>query len=105
MDVKVDIYADKMVLTGNGRTVTVQPANPYSSQRLLVGTFTPAVDCVKNGLKQLGAIGFWQAKPRLTIIAKDRIEGGLSEIELRCLLEVGYSAGAKQVEVLVDGVN
>lgn len=105
MEVKIDIYADKMVLTGKGRTVQVQPAIPYSSQRLLVGTFAPAVDCVKNGLKLLGVTGFWQAKPRLTIVAKDRIEGGLSEIELRCLLEVGYSAGAKQVEVLVDDVN
>ncbi len=105
MEVKVDIYADKMVFTGKSRVIKVEPASPYSSQRLLVGTFAPAVDCVKKGLKLLGATGFWQAKPKLTIVAKDRIEGGLSEIELRCLLEVGYSAGAKQVEVLVDGVN
>ncbi len=101
MDVKVELYADKMLISGNGRTLTLLPASPYSTERLLVGQFMPAVDCLKKGLAQIGAIGFFKGKPRLRLIAKEKTAGGLSEIELRCLQEVGVSAGAGQVDVSV----
>jgi len=68
--------------------------------RLLVGTFIPAVECLKEGLQQIGASGMFKTKPILHIQPCKITDGGLSEIEERCLLEVGMSAGAGKVELL-----
>ncbi len=97
MEVKADIFENKIVLTAKGNTVTVLPKKPFTTTRLLVGTFMPAVDCMKEGLSQIGALGL------LKLIIQPRVmtEGGLSEVEERCLLEVGHSAGAGKVEVFV----
>lgn len=102
MDIKVEIYTDRMVLTEAGRGVTVYPDKAYATRRLLVGSLRPAVDCLKDGLTRLGAVGLFRVSPNLEIHAREMAEGGLSEVEQRCLAELGYTAGAKKVEV-VDG--
>ncbi len=99
MTIKVEVYKDKMVLRSSKNSVTIKPETSYVTTRLLVGTFQPAVVCLKSGLEQLGAFGFFTSKPTLTIYPKELVEGGLSEVEERCLMEMGYSAGAKKVEV------
>jgi rod shape-determining protein MreB len=99
MEVTVKIYENKMVLTANGNTINVEPTKPFTTTRLLVGTFTPAVECLKEGLLKVGATGFLKGKPKLLILPQSMTEGGLSEIEERCLLEVGLSAGAGKAEI------
>lgn len=101
MDVKAEIFENKIVLTAEGNTVTVFPEHPFTTTRMLVGTFMPAVECMKKGLKKVGAIGLFKSKPKLVIHPKIMTEGGLCEVEERCLLEVGYSAGASKVELVV----
>jgi hypothetical protein len=98
MDIKVEIYKSKMVLVHGGQNITVHPAQPYTTTRLLVGTFLPAVDCLKDGLKKIGATGLFKSKPILHIQACEMAEGGLSEVEQRCLIEMGFAAGARKVE-------
>ncbi len=99
MDVTVKIFVNKMVLTANGHTITVEPSKPFTSTRLLVGTFIPAVACLKEGLSQVGATGFLKRKPKLLIFPQAMTEGGLSQIEERCLLEVALAAGASKAEI------
>ncbi len=99
MEVTVKVFANQMVLTADGKTISVEPSTPFTSTRLLVGTFIPAVECLKEGLSKLGATGFLKGRPRLLILPQIMTEGGLSEIEERCLREVGFSAGAGKVEV------
>ena len=99
MIIKVDIYKDKMVLKTEGKSITVKPEEQYYSSRLLVGTFQPAVNCLKKGLEEIGSSGFFSPKPTLTICAKEMADGGLSEIEERCFQELGHTVGAKKVEV------
>jgi len=89
-----------MTFVHDGKIVTVRAAKPLPSTRLVVGTFTPAVECLKGDLQQIGATGLFKTKPILHIQACEIRDGGLSEIEARCLLEVGVSAGAGKVEVL-----
>ena len=101
MEVKAEIFENRIVLTAKGSTVTVQPKVPFTTTRLLVGTFVPAVECMKEGLNNVGATGIFKMKPKLLIYPRVMTEGGLSEVEERCLLEVGYSAGAGKVEVHV----
>ena len=99
MEVTVKIFENRMVISANGNTVNVEPTKPFTTTRLLIGTFLPAVDCLKEGLSKVGATGFFKGKPRLLIFPQAKIEGGLSEIEERCLLEVGFSAGAGKAEM------
>lgn len=101
MEVKAEIFENRIVLTAKGSTVTVQPKVPFTTTRLLVGTFVPAVECMKEGLTNVGATGIFKMKPKLLIYPRAMTEGGLSEVEERCLLEVGYAAGAGKVEVHV----
>lgn len=102
MEVKAEIYENQIVLSSEGNTVTVLPESPFTTTRLLVGTFMPAVTCMKKGLIQIGAGGFFKTKPKLIIIPRAMTEGGLSEVEERCLLELGLSSGANKVEVHVQ---
>ena len=90
-----------MVLTHAEQQVTAYPTQAYTTTRLLVGTCLPAVECLKDGLTQIGATGFFKAKPKLQIEAKEMAEGGLSEVEQRCLQELGLAAGALKVELLL----
>lgn len=99
MKVSVDIYRNKMVFRSGSESKTISPESPFTMERLLVGTFLPAVECLMSGLKQMGAIGFLKSKPKLVIAAKELNQGGLSEVEERCLLELGYSCGAGKVSV------
>jgi hypothetical protein len=98
MDIKVEIYKNKMVLVHGGQNFTVNPDEPYTTTRLLVGTFLPAVGCLKEGLKKMGAIGLFKSKPVLHLDVREMSEGGLSEVEQRCLTEMGFAAGARKVE-------
>ena len=99
MEATVEILKNRMILTANGKTITVESIKPFTTTRLLVGTFMPAVECLKEGLSKVDATGIFKAKPKLLILPRAMAEGGLSEIEERCLLEVGHSAGAGKVEV------
>lgn len=101
MEIKAEIFENLIVLANGTRSISVTPSEPFTTTRLLVGTFMPAVDCMKDGLQQIGATGFLKRKPKLVIFPKALTEGGLSEVEERCLLEVGYSAGAGSVEVRI----
>lgn len=102
MDICVEIYVNRMVVSFEGQTVTFNA--PFSSVRLLVGDFAQAEFCLRNALKEMNAFGLFRLrKPRLRMYPKERTEGGLSEIEKRILLEVGLGAGAQKVEVFLDG--
>ena len=100
MDIKLEIYTNKMVLNHGDDISTVHPVEQYATKRLLVGTFQPAVDCLKKGLKEAGVIGLFKPKVVLFIHAREMSEGGLSEVEQRCLNELGLAAGAQKVEIV-----
>ncbi len=99
MEVKAEVFENRIVLSADGKTVTILPVIPFTTTRMLVGTFMPAVDCMKEGLTKIGATGLFKKKPKLLIYPQTMTEGGLSEIEESCLLEVGHSAGAGKVEI------
>lgn len=101
MDVKVEIYVNRMVLSTDNETRSFVPAQPFSSVRLLVGDFTAAENCLKNALRDMNAFSaFNLRRPRLRIHPKELVEGGLSQIEKRVLLELGKGTGARGVEIV-----
>ncbi len=96
--VHVNIFSDRMEVSTGGRSATVYPTVPYVGRRVLIGSFQPAVDCLREALKQIGVLGIFK-KPILRLEAMEMNEGGLSEVEKRCLREVGLTVGARSVEV------
>ena len=98
-DIRVEIFANRMVLISEKPPVTVSAKTPFTTNRLLIGNFSPAVDCLKAGLERLDACGYFKSKPKLTIYPGELSDGGLSEIEQRVLREVALEAGAGEVEI------
>jgi hypothetical protein len=101
MQIKVDVYLNKMILSSEGRTLIAEPSEPFSSNRLLIGNLTVAIKCLGKAVEDFGAISFLKASPTIIIQPHDLIEGGLSEVEESLLNKVAYNAGAKEVRVVV----
>ena len=101
MEIEVKIYINKMVLSGDGKTVTVLPDIPFSSSRQLVGKFFAAEQCMRKGVVQLGAIKWYKRAPKINVYPQELIEGGISEVEERCFMELAYGAGSRETKVVV----
>jgi hypothetical protein len=101
MDIKVDVYSNKMVLSSEGRSMTFHSKEPFTTTRLLIGKFFVAEECLKNAVKEFGAIGFFKRAPKIIIQPHEYLEGGLSEVEDRILREIALGAGAREAHVVV----
>jgi rod shape-determining protein MreB len=72
-------------------------ANPvFSHQRMLVGNFTAAQECLKSLLSDARGSGFALSTPVL-IHPLERVDGGLTQIEERLFHELALGAGASKV--------
>jgi hypothetical protein len=101
MEIKVDVYSNKMVLSSEGRSMTFHSKEPFTTTRLLIGKFYVAEECLKNAVKEFGAIGFFKRAPKIIIQPHEYLEGGLSEVEDRILREIALGAGAREAHVVV----
>lgn len=100
MDVDVQIFRDKFIVIVKGVAHSFLPESRFSTSRLLVGEFEAADECLRAGFKTLKIMTFpLYVKPNVTIFPQEMCEGGLCSVERRVLLELGYSAGAKKVEI------
>ena len=99
MEVRVEVFADRMEVTFGEKSTTVRLSVPYVGQRILVGSFEPTVNCLQQALDEIGASGVLKRKPEWQIQAMEMNEGGLSKVEERCLREVGLPVGVRSVEV------
>lgn len=80
-------------------TFDAQP--PFTTSRLLVGQFQIAQNLLKQAVKKMSKGGIVAMSPQVLIQPLEMIEGGLSEIEERVLMEVAMGAGASKVVVWV----
>ena len=85
----------------SGTEVEVSPESPFSSTRLLVGSFTVAEAALKEGLKKASGGKWFKPSPCVVMHPLEMTEGGLSEIEERVLHELAVGAGAMKVVVWV----
>jgi len=76
-------------------------ANPgFSHQRMLVGNFTAAQECLKATLSEARGSGL-AFLTSVVIHPLEKIDGGLSQVEERLLHELAVGAGASKVFVWV----
>jgi rod shape-determining protein MreB and related proteins len=88
----------------SGKEAQVAPQAPFSTKRLLVGTFEPAQHALRLALRQVLGGGLFTISPNVLVHPLELVEGGLSQIEERVLRELAIGAGAKKVVVFTGPV-
>ena len=85
----------------SGRELHLQADPAFSNQRLLVADFAAAQQLLQRGIAELLAHRFLRLSrpPQLLIKPLERLEGGLSQVEERILLELGLGGGARKVRL------
>lgn len=71
--------------------------NPFKHPRTLIADFTVGEAVLKGFLKKLYAGRWFWPAPLLVLHPRVNAEGGLTELELRALRELGIGAGAYRV--------
>ena len=89
----------------SGRELHLQADPAFSNQRLLVADFAAAQQLLQRGLDELLPKRFLRLSrpPQLLIQPLERLEGGLSQVEERILLELGLGCGARKVRLHLGG--
>lgn len=82
----------------------VVPEEPFATQRLLIGEFLIAEECLRKAFHDITNRWTMILGPTVIIHPLEMIEGGLSPIEYRVLREVAYGAGAKNVKIWIGHV-
>ncbi len=100
--IKVSINRFDLRHIESGKIISISAVEPFTTERLLIGQFHSAEKALTDGITQIaGHRRLMALKPRVLIQPLEKIEGGLSEVEERVLLEVATAAGAKEVKVWV----
>jgi hypothetical protein len=85
----------------SGREATIHATEPFSTRRLLVGEYVPAVEALERGITELRLGIRYLAAPVTIMHPLEMVDGGLSGVEFRILFEVAEGAGAKRAQVWI----
>jgi len=75
----------------------VTAVEPFTTKRLLVGEFTIAEKYLREAIKKVHQWKWFPASPVVIIHPMEMIDGGLSQVEERALIELATGAGARKV--------
>ena len=84
-------------ISTNGNWESIQPDQPFTTERLLVGTFSAAEPALTSLLKSISGNGIIRKSAKVVIHPIAKVEGGLSEVEERIFRELSLGAGAIKV--------
>jgi len=93
-------FEAKNISTG-GVWESIFPEAPFTTRRLLVGTFSAAEPALTKLVKSILPSGFISKRPQVVIHPVSLVEGGLSEVEERIFMELALGAGAFKVALHV----
>lgn len=88
------IGAEAKTLSSTNVTVS----NPFEHCRSFVADFYLADEVIRHCVQQLHLSGF-KPKPRIVMHQLEKVEGGLTSIEERVLLELAQGAGSRETVV------
>jgi rod shape-determining protein MreB and related proteins len=86
----------------SGREVSQIAVEPFTTRRLLIGEYYPAVQALQAAMTSVGFGRKYFAAPIAVVHPTAMTEGGLSGVEHRILYEVAEGAGALRA-VLWEG--
>jgi hypothetical protein len=87
--------AKNLSLAGDWESIS--PETPFTTERLLVGTFTTAEATLAQLVKRVLPKGLFTKSPRVVMHPVAMVEGGLSEVEERIFKELALGSGAFKV--------
>lgn len=79
----------------------VELVNGFEHPRALLADFTLAENTLRLFIRQLAPRTLTSAAPVLVLHPLEHLEGGLTQVEIRGLYELGRSAGARKVHLWV----
>lgn len=82
-------------------TANIEVTNPFSHPRLLVGDFHKAEKILMHAVREVCGKKLFSPSPRVVIQPMEKLEGGVTDIELRVFRELCIGAGAREVVVYV----
>lgn len=85
----------------SGRVAAIDAHEPFTTRRILVGEYGPAVDALRRGFRELSLGIPYLSDPVVVMHPIAMVDGGLSGVEYRILFEVAEGAGAKRAAVWV----
>ena len=97
--VYVKIETNCLIVLNASSGKKVEARGDFSNQRLAVANFMQAEKLLRNAITKVCDKGLLSASPTVVIHQIYKNEGGLSEVELRVLNELGLGAGARQVTI------
>lgn len=100
----VKIYKNKIVVKNLSDNLSPQMFTPdisFTTTRLLIGIFAPAVQCLTQAVSSSAPNLWLKFNTAMLIQPMEMIDGGLSEIEDKILRECALGAGARKVTVWV----
>lgn len=72
-------------------------SEPFTSERMAVGYWTPAQITLNNAFAKICPRNFLKFRPVAVVQQMVKMEGGLCEVEKRMLEELALGAGARKV--------
>ena len=100
----IKIYRNQFVIENLDDEVparSFKAEKPFTTQRLLVGEFKIAEECLSQAIKETLPGRWLKIAPTVLFQPMEMIEGGLSFVETRCLEELCQGAGAAKVVLWV----
>ncbi|KDC47325.1 hypothetical protein [Pseudoalteromonas fuliginea] len=95
-----NIFEAKNIST-NGDWESISSEFPFTTERLLVGTFSTAEPTLAKLIKRILPKALFAKRPQILVHPTSRVEGGLSEVEDRIFRELALGAGAIKVALHV----
>ncbi len=81
------------------KEISLSSESPFTTERLLIGTFTVAKTLITKGIKIIMGKQFFA--PTILMHPIEKVDGGLSQVEERVLRDLAISVGAQKVVVWV----
>ena len=81
-------------LSSNSSWETIHSEPPFTTERLLVGTFSAAEPALTKLVKSITPNGLFRKSPQVVIQPMELVDGGLSEVEERIFKELALGSGA-----------
>lgn len=75
--------------------------NPFSHPRQLIANFQKAEKILQHAVRMACGKKLFSPSPRIVLQPMEKLEGGLTEVEIRAFRELCLGAGAREVVIYV----
>lgn len=95
----VQVFRNRFVISLLASGVRVERAGDFSHPRMLIGKFQEAEKLLGELLQEAYGKSVFPQRPLVVVHPKEVLEGGLTDIEERVLMEMALGAGARRVKI------